>query len=407
MSAKHLLHALEPAFLLSEVRRVSAKLRRRLRKIENRTATLVPEGTPRGDVLLSYIIDPFLLRPGEPVPYSHTHFWETATIAETFVEAGYRVDAISWTNGEFLPRRGYDFLIDPRLNLERLAPLLPETAVKILHTDTAHYTFNNPAQEERHRALRERRGTALRPVKMLPVNRAAETADVITHLGNDFTRETYRFAGKPMFRIPISVPFTYDWPEGKDFDVVRRRYLWFGSGGLVHKGLDLVLEAFAGLPDFHLTVCGPVRREKDFEREYFRELYETPNIHTYGWIDVGRPEFVELARRTLGLVYPSCAEGGGSSALTCLHAGLIPVVTRETSIDLDPGYGVELAGASVEEIRDAVRELSGRDAKTLEEMARKAWSFARERHTKETFRAGYRSFAERLVDGSWRKATVP
>ncbi len=404
MSAKHLLHALEPAFLASEIRRVSAKLRRRLLKVENRTATLSPEGTPRGDVLLSYIIDPFLLRPGGAVPYSHTHFWETATIAETFVDLGYRVDAISWTNAGFLPRREYDFLIDPRLNLERLAPLLPEETVKVLHTDTAHYTFNNPAQEARRRALAERRGTTIPPVKMLPENRAAETADVITHLGNDFTRETYRFAGKPTFRIPISVPFTYDWMADKDFDAVRRRYLWFGSGGLVHKGLDLALEAFAGLPDFHLTVCGPVRREKYFEREYFRELYETPSIRTYGWIDVGRPEFLELARSTLGLVYPSCAEGGGSSALTCLHAGLVPVVTRETSIDLDPSYGVELGGTTVEEIRDAVRELSGRDAETLREMARNAWSFARERHTKDTFRAGFRSFAERLVDGSWREA---
>ena len=36
---------------------------------------------------------------------------------------------------------------------------------------------------------------------------------------------------------------------------------------MVHKGLDLVLEAFAGMPEYHLTVCGPVAKEKDFERE--------------------------------------------------------------------------------------------------------------------------------------------
>jgi glycosyltransferase involved in cell wall biosynthesis len=403
MAVKHLLHALEGAYLASEVRRVGEKLRRRLLKIDQRTATLAPAGTPRGDVLLSYVIDPFLLKPGASVPYSHTHFWETATIAETFVELGYRVDAISWTNADFRPRRDYDYVIDPRLNLERLAPLLPRETVKVLHTDTSHFTFNNPAQKARREALHERRGTLISPVKMLPTNRAAETADLITYLGNEFTRSTYDFANKAMFRIPISVPFTYDWTEGKDFDAVRHRFLWFGSGGLVHKGLDLVLEAFASLPEYHLTVCGPVRREKDFEREYFRELYETPNIHTYGWIDVGGPEFLELARSCLGLVYPSCAEGGGASALTCLHAGLIPVVSRETSIDLDPSYGVLLGGDTVAEIRAAVCELAGRERAALEEMARTARDFARERHTKETFREGYRRFAEQLVDGSWRQ----
>ncbi len=396
MSIKYLLHNLEPSFVAGEIRRVAAKLSRRARRVEERTATLEPVGEVRGHVLFSYIIDPFLLPPGEEPPYTHTHFWETLTMARAFVDLGYRLDAVSWTNDRFVPERDYDFVVDVRLNLERWAPLLPAETVKILHIDTSHHSFNNPAQEARRRALEERRGVTLKPVKMLPENRAIESADLATVLGNEFTQETYAFAGKPLHRIPISVPFTYPWQE-KDFDAVRRRFLWFGSGGLVHKGLDLTLEAFAGMPDFHLTVCGPVRRERDFEREYFRELYETPNIRTLGWIDVGGPEFLRMARRTLGLVYPSCAEGGGGSALTCMHAGLVPVINREVSVDLDPGYGVELAECSIPKIRETVRELAERPARELEEMARGAWSFARARHTKETFQAGYRAFAEDLT----------
>jgi len=404
MSIEYLLHQLEPAHVLAEIRRVTGKLARRARRIEERTVTLEPAGPARGDVLFSYVIDPFLLRPGEPVPYSHTHYWESLTMARAFVDLGYRVDAVSWTNRRFVPERAYDFVIDVRLNLERWAPLLPPETVKVLHVDSAHYTFNNPAQEARRRALEERRGVRLRPVKMLPENRAIESADLATVLGNELTQSTYAFAGKPLFRIPISVPFTYPWQEGKDFDAARRRFLWFGSGGLVHKGLDLVLEAFAGLPDHHLTVCGPVRRERDFERAYFRELYRTPNVRTYGWIDVGAPEFLELARETLALVYPSCAEGGGASVLTCMHAGLIPIVNREVSVDLEASYGVALAECSIEAIRDRVRELAARPAAELEAMARNAWTFARERHTKDVFRESYRRFAERLVDGSWREA---
>ena len=71
---------------------------------------------------------------------------------------------------------------------------------------------------------------------------------------------------------------------------------------MVHKGLDLVLEAFAGMPEYHLTVCGPVASEKDFERGYNQELYHTPNIHTFGWIDVDSPKFINLAAQCVGIV---------------------------------------------------------------------------------------------------------
>ena len=37
---------------------------------------------------------------------------------------------------------------------------------------------------------------------------------------------------------------------------------------MVHKGLDLVLEAFVAMPEYHLTVCGKVSSEKDFEDAY-------------------------------------------------------------------------------------------------------------------------------------------
>jgi hypothetical protein len=71
--------------------------------------------------------------------------------------------------------------------------------------------------------------------------------------GNDFTIGTFRYAGKPIYRLPIICP-TSPWPQDKDHGACRKCFLWFGSQGFLHKGLDLVLEVFAGLPDHHLTV---------------------------------------------------------------------------------------------------------------------------------------------------------
>ena len=124
--------------------------------------------------------------------------------------------------------------------------------------------------------------------------------------GNEFTLNTYSYANKPIYRVPISTTVLYSWPEEKDFEACRKRFLWLGSGGLVRKGLDLVLDAFAEMPEYDLTVCGPIQRERDFEKAYYKELYQTPNIHTVGWVDIASPEFIEITNNCIGLIYPSC-----------------------------------------------------------------------------------------------------
>lgn len=401
-----LLLDIQPANVRSEARRLYGKYSRKLRRADQQVVTLEPRGERRGRVLFSYIVDPFLLAGPAEIPYSHTHFWESWTIAHTWAELGFEVDCVSWVNHDFLPRKHYDIVIDVRTNLERWAPLLP-SALKVLHADTAHYTFNNAAQQRRQRDLLARRGISLAGHKLLPENLAAEVADAIVVLGNRFTQSTYTFAGKPVLHVPVSVPFEYPWPEGKNFEAVRHRFLYFGSGGLVHKGLDLVLEAFAGMPENELLICGPIRRERDFERAFFRELYQTPNIRTLGWVDVAPSSFQKLASSCLALVYPSCSEGGGSSVYTCMHAGLVPMVNFEVSVDVDPSFGVPLHQVDPASIRQAVTELAARPAAELEKMARAAQNQARQVSSKEIFVAAYRKAALSLIDGSFRQVAVP
>jgi glycosyltransferase involved in cell wall biosynthesis len=377
--------------LPDRVRRTLARQLRRLRGVEERVVRIpAAGGAPRGRALFSYVIDPFLLPAGAEPPLSHTHYWESWRMAHTLAELGFEVDAIHWTNRRFVPATPYDLFVDVRRNLERLAPSAGRECLKVMHCETAHHSFYNPAQTARLAALERRRGIRLPPFKTLEENRGIEIADCATILGNEATQATYRFAGKPLYPVPISQPVLYPAPDAKDFDAARRRFVWFGSGGMVHKGLDLVLDAFAGTPDLHLTVVGPVERERAFEAAYARELYRTPNVETVGWVDVASPRFAELARRSLALVYPSCSEGQNGGTVTCLHAGLLAVVTREVGVDVDPSFGTILPEASVEAIRAAAAELAARPAAPLSAMARAAWTFAREHHTRERFAAVYR-----------------
>ncbi|MGP0591588.1 glycosyltransferase [Nitrospira sp. T9] len=225
---------------------------------------------------------------------------------------------------------------------------------------------------------------------------AIEYADcVVVHCA--FGVKNFKYANKPIYLVPNAVPYRYPWSDSKDFEACRFRFLWLGSEGMVHKGLDVVLEAFAGMPEYHLTVCGPVSREKDFEQAYFHELYHTPNIHTRGWIDVESAEFRDLTNRCLGMVYPSCSETNAGSVLTSLHAGLIPIISSESGVDVGKDEGVILDDCSIESIRAAVRQTSSRSTQELRCMSRKSWEFAQENHTIKKFEKKYRDVVETLV----------
>ena len=375
--------------------------RNRLRRQSHnaKVVSLKPENPSGKNVLLCYIIDPFLLSPGQPVSTAHSHDWESLQIARTFLEMSYCVDVISFLNKEFVPEKEYSVVIDARYNLERWARSLPKSCLKIMHIDSAHIVYHDAAEANRLLDVQRRRRVTLRPRRWEMPNLCIEHADCATILGNEFTMDTFRYAGKPMYRVPISSPVLYPWPEEKDFAACRNRFLWLGSGGLIHKGLDLVLEAFAELPDYHLTVCGPISQERDFEKAYENELYGLPNIRTVGWVDIASGEFVEILQSCVGIVYPSCSEGGGGSVINCMHGGLIPVLSYESSVDVEEGYGVILKESTVSEIKNSVRGLSAFSPEKLENMARQSWGYVRANHTRENFAKTYREVIANLIAG--------
>jgi glycosyltransferase involved in cell wall biosynthesis len=234
--------------------------------------------------------------------------------------------------------------------------------------------------------LQQRRGITSTSIRRIEHNYAAEHADYLSVLGNEFTCGTYSYAGKPIFPLPVPTPNVYSFALDKDFDQVKNRFLWLGSGGLVHKGLDLVLEVFSELPDHHLTVCGPLDapEEQEFRQAYYRQLYEQPNIHTVGWVDVSSQQFLDITKSCCCLIYPSCSEGQAGSVVTCLQAGIIPVISYESGVSVED-FGIILTGCRHAEIESAIKKISSKPNQELEEMSRKAREYARLNHTKEKY----------------------
>jgi glycosyltransferase involved in cell wall biosynthesis len=137
-------------------------------------------------------------------------------------------------------------------------------------------------------------------------------------------------------------------------------------------------------------VCGPIESEESFKQIYHKELYESKNIYTIGWVDIASEQFMEICRQCVGLIYPSSSEGQCGGVVTSMHASLIPVVSYETGVDVDESYGVMLPDCTLSSITDAVRRIGEMPAERLATMARNAWDYARRNHTKERFAQAYR-----------------
>jgi glycosyltransferase involved in cell wall biosynthesis len=319
-------------------------------------------------------------------------------MADAWLGMGFRVEVVHFRDKTYQPPGDTVVVIDIHSNLERWSDSLPGKTIKILHATGSHWLTQNTAELTRLKNLRDRRGVCLIPRRQTVTTCGIENADHAVVLGGDFTVASFEFAGKPITRVPISSAYKFDWPEARDDESSRRRFLWIGSYGMVHKGLDLVLEAFASLPDLHLTVCGRPEKESDFSHHYHQELRNLKNIHLRGWLDMTSSEFKQISETHTAVIYPSSAEGGGGAVIHCMHAGMLPVCTWESSVDLQE-FGIAVARGDVEAVREAAFKVASMAPDEIQHRCRSAWEHVRKVHTRESFAVNYRRFAGEIAAG--------
>ena len=153
------------------------------------------------------------------------------------------------------------------------------------------------------------------------------------------------------------------------------------------------------MPEYNLTVFGPVEVEDDFMGEYKNELYQTHNIKTVGWIDVQSTLFFDHVRNNIGLIYPSCSEGQAGSVATCMHAGLVPIISQESGFNTKE-FGITLEENTIKEIQTSIRSLSNSSNERIRKLSEATYHYSNSIHTRENFAKTYMIAVSKILEAN-------
>ncbi|MHC5060099.1 MAG: glycosyltransferase [Planctomycetota bacterium] len=311
--------------------------------------------------LVSYITAP--LRMGSNYhPFKFSNPGIARSIVKVLTQMDYLVDVIEYNCKDFKTDKVYDLFIGHGgVNWEYLSRNVVADAIKIYFSTGTYWKQHNQSEAERFNNFERRHGVRLPFDRWIKKGEefACHDADGIICLGNKNAAQSY--AAFPLC-CNLNNGVYHDnrcTPTAKDFASGANHFLYFGSAGNIHKGLDLLIEAFMQL-DAHLWCAGKI--EPAFHRVYADKLGGYPNIHFVNpdkMVPLRSPLFYDLMDRCNYAILPSCAEGSPGGVIECMNQGLMPIVSRAANIDVGD-YGIMLETDSIDEIIRVVRRVTAK-----------------------------------------------
>ena len=352
------------------------------------------------NALVSYITDPFR----NEISFNHTNSFESMEIGKAINEAGFNVDIADYDYEGRIDYSRYDLIFgfgEPLINsfYKRGKKLITVYYGTGMHLNTQNANTLNRVKE-----VFDKKGVWL-PGSGRIVDKAwsiqTTLVDAMVLLGNEEVTKTYSpfFKGK-IFNIPASFYKVTIYDEiisSKDFNTAKKHFLWFGSSGMIHKGLDLLLEIFSKREDIQLHICGPLEGEPEFKQTYYNELFKIGNIHYHGFVSLNTVLFKELMQKCAFVVFPSCSEGGGAAVLNvCGNGGVIPLLSKEASIDIDD-FGFIFEKIDNESIQAVINQALQLPDQEIKERSIKCYEMISKKHSQINYASDLRKCLTRIL----------
>lgn len=351
---------------------------------------------PTGKALVSYLVAPLLPPPGRRDRVIFSNWGIAQGIPRALNELGYTVDIVEYDDRDWKPTREYDvFIGHGGVNFESIHRQLSSKTVCLYFSTGIYWKEWNAREAERFAGLARRRGCFLSPDRAIRCSEeyANREADGIICLGNSAAVQTYGQFKRVIGIDNAAYPLEWRAGNGKDHDAGRHHFLFFSGSGNVHKGLDLLLEAFAGT-DCHLHVCQDM--DPGFAGIYRHELQECPTIHVYGSVPMRTSAFEDLATTCNWVISATCAEGQPGAILECMAYGLIPVLPVSANLDTED-FGFLLPDCTIPTIRSVVSQLTGLSREECQHRSLLAGRRARDRYSPGNFTRSFKEAVRAMV----------
>lgn len=310
-------------------------------------------------VLVSYITAPFVYGLSD----RHTNLLECYTACEIFDEMNYSVDVIDYNFYTLqLDFSSYDIIYGFGESMEESFSITGlKHPKRIIYGTGCDNVFSNKITLERVEKFYKKTNLLCLSSARLVTNswrKQIVFSDLIIALGNEFVKNTYKSYNSGTVN-KINIFFKDNGIidlDTKNFTTSKRNFLWWGSAGAVHKGLDLLLDYFHERNDINLYICG-YKKEYPFDIYMHEKLLKSSNIFDMGFVEVGSITHFDLLYKCASTILPSASEGGSPGIVNaCSTAGLVPILTENCGVDtpeivqkfLINSFDVEALGNAIE-----------------------------------------------------------
>ena len=336
--------------------------------------------------LLSYIQTPFLTKN----QFSHTNYIEANTWADILNELGYIVDVVQFDSPKIYSLEKYDLICGFGNAFDNsFEHKTKKTLKRILYSTGFNHIQVNYLSLKRTKEVFDKKGVWLidsaRYVKNVWATQI-HLSDAIISIGDQVAANSYdKNLSKRMFMTPTPISVFHDFNKilKNKSKNSRMNFLWFGSSGFIHKGLDLLLEFFSNRNDVNLHICGMIG-EENFQKTYKDEL-SANNIINHGHLDIKSRAFERILKICGYVIFPSVCEGGRPAFLTTIANGaLYPIVTNNTSFEI-PNKTI-IKNLNIEEISEAIKNAEKINEIDLNKLTTENAEFALKFHNKENYK---------------------
>lgn len=205
-----------------------------------------------------------------------------------------------------------------------------------------------------------------------------EKSDCAIVMNSEFNAKSMRKKQRNIWTINsncvINSSFVFDEKYNKDtISQYKTKFLWFGSRGIIHKGLDILIDVFRDHPEWELDVYGLRKTEK----KLFNTI-KAGNTIDCGYVNVHSKSFIDnVVNKHVFLLFPSCSEGMSTGVATCMAHGMIPIVTKECGFEPNESI-IEFLSYKKEDVESKIMEVLTKKDDEILSLRSKVYNYARQ-----------------------------